>query len=320
MKRVPHGAWRRAKGEGSRFGIPRSTFGIVMLWLVVWLGATAAAPSSAGDAPAHSTGSGQPFDRLRAGAPNLGIEGRASLTLPGPDYRPRPLDDRTELILRVEKIVPLTNGQHRYEFYYMGLEPGAYRLMDFLIRPDGTRPEELGEHSIQVRALLPEEHDGRLNAHFASRFPFIGGYRALLVVLATAWVGGIAAFIYVSRRKPLSAQPVVVAPPLSLAEQIRPLIDAAVIGKLSVDGQAQLERFLIMYWREKLVPTDLRMAESLAQVKQHGEAGALVLALERWLHRPGGMADEEVTACLEPYRQPQPADGLTPPQKEGATG
>ena len=129
MKRVPHGAWRREKGDGSRCGVPRSTFGIVMLWLVVWLGATAAAPSCAGDALAPSTGSGQPFDRLRAGTPNLGIEGRASLTLPGPDYRPRPLDDRTELILRVEKIVPLTNGQHRYDFYYMGLEPGAYRLI-----------------------------------------------------------------------------------------------------------------------------------------------------------------------------------------------
>src|SRR5262245_20367661 len=64
--------------------------------------------------------------RTNALAPNVGIEGHVTVLLPRADYRPRPLDDRTELILRVDSITALTNGQHRYALHYIGLEPGAY--------------------------------------------------------------------------------------------------------------------------------------------------------------------------------------------------
>ncbi|MBK8002226.1 MAG: hypothetical protein IPK15_26940 [Verrucomicrobia bacterium] len=70
----------------------------------------------------------------------IGIEGKASLALPRADYQTRPLDDRTELILRIDKVTPVASNEYRYDFFYMGLEPGAYDLADFLIRPDGTRP------------------------------------------------------------------------------------------------------------------------------------------------------------------------------------
>ena len=255
-----------------------------------------------------------PVPALLPAAPNLGIEGRASVLLPKADYRPRPLDDRTELILRLEKIVPATNGQYAYDFYYLGLEPGLYRLADFLIRPDGTRPDELREQLIQVRARLPDDHDGRLNTHRPSLFPFIGGYRLLLTGLGLLWIGGLATFIYVSRSKPGLVAPAALIQPPSLAERMRPLVEAAAAGQLDVDGQAQLERLLMGYWREKLAPEELRMAEALARLKTHREAGALLRALERWLHRPGGVAAEEIAALLQPYRR-APA-GL---EQEGAT-
>src|SRR5204863_5577058 len=81
---------------------------------------------------------------------NIGIEGKVVVALPKPDYKPRPLDDRMELILRIESVKPLPNNQHNYEFFYMGLEPGDYRLADYLMRPDGSHPDELGDLRIQV--------------------------------------------------------------------------------------------------------------------------------------------------------------------------
>jgi hypothetical protein len=45
------------------------------------------------------------------------------------------------------------------------------------------------------------------------------------------------------------------------------------------------------------------MADALAELKRHIEAGALLRALERWLHRPGGATREEISDLLEPYRQ-----------------
>ena len=241
---------------------------------------------------------------------NIGIEGSVSITLPRADYQPRPLDDRTELILRVERVTMLASNQHRYEFFYMGLEPGAYKLADYLIHFDGTRPDELGDLRIQVRAMLPEDHDGKLNAYVPRVFPFIGGYRVALIALGVLWVGGIAAFIYFSRKKRVVAAPVAVTPPPSFAERLRPLVEQAAAGKLSVEGQANLERLLMGYWREKLNLSELRVAESLAKLKAHAEAGELLRALERWLHRPGGATREEVSSLLQPYRN-SPAPSAT---------
>ena len=234
-------------------------------------------------------------------ARNIGLEGDVTLTLPRNDYRPRPLDDRTELILRIESVTG-TNGQFAYDFHYIGFEAGAYNLADFLIRPDGSRPDEIGNHRLQVQALLPDDHNGQLNAYVPRLFPFIGGYRAFLAVLAAVWVGGIVVFVMRSRKKRTVEAVAVAEVGPSLAERLRPLVEAAAVGKLTTDGQAQLERLLTSYWREKLALPELRMAEALIRLKAHAEAGELLRALERWLHRPGGVSASEVTRLLEPYR------------------
>jgi hypothetical protein len=237
-----------------------------------------------------------------AASRNIGIEGKVTVALPKPDYKPRSLDDRTELILRIESVKPLPNGQHRYELFYMGLEPGSYRLADFLIRPDGTTPDEVGDLRIQVRAMLPDNHDGKLNAYVPRAFPFIGGYRARLGVVTAIWVGGIAAFIIASRKKRIIQAPALIVPQPSFAERLRPLVEDAAAGKLNVEGQAHLERLLMGYWRERLNLPELRMADSLARLKAHAEAGELLRALERWLHRPNGARHEEIAELLQMYR------------------
>jgi hypothetical protein len=237
-----------------------------------------------------------------AGAQSIGIEGRAVLELPAADYQAKPLDDRTELILRIEKVEPIGGGQSRYHFHFIGLEPGAYALADYLIRPDGSRPDEIGEVRLQVQAMLPEEHDGQLNPHLPRPFPFIGGYRAMLIVLAVTWVGGLVAFRLVGRKRTQLVPIAPAEPEPGFAERLRPLVEAAATGQLSIEGQANLERLLMGYWRERLSLPEMRMAEALGRLKQHAEAGALLRAVERWLHQPGAVGASEIKTLLQPYR------------------
>jgi hypothetical protein len=238
----------------------------------------------------------------------IGIEGRVSLDLPRGDYRPRPLDDRTELILRIEAVTNVAANQHRYEFHYMGLEPGAYSLAQYLIHPDGSLAMELSNTLVHVQAVLPLDHDGKLTSYTPGRFPFIGGYRVFLGLVALLWVGGIAGFVISYRKRRVVAVPVVVVPEPSFAERIRPLVEAAAAGKLSLEDKAQLERLMMGFWREKLhLPVEQRMAESLDQLKAHAQAGELLRALERWLHQRAGATAQEVNALLEPYRRVTPS-------------
>jgi hypothetical protein len=83
---------------------------------------------------------------------------------------------------------------------------------------------------------------------------------------------------------------------------MRPYVEAAAAGSLTASGQAELERLMTGYWREKLDLPERRMADILAGLKRHPEAGSLLLALERWLHRPGGASATEINGLLEPYR------------------
>lgn len=232
----------------------------------------------------------------------IGIEGDVQILLDRSDYQPKPLDDRTPLILRIEKITAADGGRFSYDFHYIGFEPGIYPLSDYLIRPDGSPAVEIGGVVVEVRSILPPDHDGKLNSHVPRPFPWFGGYRVMLGGLAVLWMLGLFAFYWFGRRRKIVEVEVITPPPPSYAERMRPLVEAAAAGHLSVTGQAELERLMTGYWREKLALPERRMADSLGALKRHPDAGALLLALERWLHRPGGASREDIDGLLEPYR------------------
>jgi len=233
----------------------------------------------------------------------IGIEGDVAVALPRSDYQPRPLDDRTPLILRVESVKPGSDGRFTYALHYIGLEPGTYQLSDYLVHPDGSLAKEIGGEVVQVRSVLPPDHDGVLNAYVPQPFPWFGGYRMFLGFLALLWLGGIGMFIYLGRNRTPVVVPLPVPPPPTYAQRMQPFVEAAAAGNLSATGQAELERLLTGFWRDKLALPERRMADALAQLKLHPEAGALLRALERWLHHPGGSTREEVSNLLKPYRQ-----------------
>jgi hypothetical protein len=106
-----------------------------------------------------------------------------------------------------------------------------------------------------------------------------------------------------------------VARQVTLAQRLRPLVERARRGELAPAERAELERTLLAYWRRRL---DLggNAAEAMATLRRHEQAGPLIEALERWLHRPSSGADVdadgemggEIGALLAPYESaPEPA-------------
>jgi hypothetical protein len=151
---------------------------------------------------------------------------------------------------------------------------------------------------------LPETHDGMLVEQAASPFGRLGGYKTILIAAGIVWALLLFPLVWRHRKKLAPA----VAPPPSptLADRLRPLVEQAAAGTLSSDGQAQLERMLLNYWRERLNLDALDMAQAIGKLRGHPEAGELLRALESWLHRPKGSARVDVTAVLEPYRDIPP--------------
>lgn len=241
---------------------------------------------------------------VRATPRVIGIEGDVKITLDRADYQPKALDDRTPLILRIETVKPSGDGKHVYDFHYMGFEPGSYLLAEYLVRPDGTIATEIGDLRVEVKSILPPDHNGALNSYMPKPFPWIGGYRMMLGILAALWVIGLFAFVWFGRRKKSIVVVDDTPPPPSYAERMLPFVEAAASGDLTPNGQAQLERLMTGYWREKLgLPEHQRMAESLAAMLRDKDAGSLLRAMERWLHRPGGASAIEINNLLEPYRE-----------------
>ncbi len=231
----------------------------------------------------------------------IGIEEGTRVVLERGDYVPRPLDDRTPLIVRLGGVEEGDDG-FSYRFHFIGFEPGEYRLADYLMHPDGSPADELGERTFEVKTILPDDHDGSLTPYVPGTVPWFGGYRMLLITLGIVWVLGWIALAWFGRRR-RAIDEVPEAPPApSFAQRMRPYLEAAAGGELDTRGQAELERLFTAYWRDRLELPERRMADELAELRGHPEAGELIRALERWLHRPGGATAAEVDALLEPYR------------------
>lgn len=242
--------------------------------------------------------------------PFVGLEGRATVALPRPDYQPRPVDDRTDLILRIENVKPAGTNAWTYDLFFVGLEPRTYALACYLVHPDGTPADELTGVTVRVTSLLPQDHDGALVPTTQRALPWMGGYRLGLALLGAVWIGGLAYFVLANRKKKVPPPPPPIPPP-SLAERLRPLVEAAASGRLDANGQAALERMLMAFWRDRLnLPATLPMPAQLARLKADPEAGALLRSLEEWLHSPRGATPDDVRRVLAPYASiPAPESG-----------
>ncbi|MFT5289849.1 MAG: hypothetical protein ACI8QS_002057 [Planctomycetota bacterium] len=227
------------------------------------------------------------------------------LVLPGTELVAAPGDFRSPIVIRIDSVSP-HGTDLRYDLSWYGLDPGTFNLVDYLGRVDGSTTKDLPEMSVEVLSILPAGLV-KPNALEVVDIPLTASYRPVL------WIGGIlwgGVLLWILRRDSnLKLEQQVDAPPRTLAEALRPLVQSALEGRLTGRERADLELTLIAHWRRKLEWEGLPAADALARLRAHPEAGALLLQLEDWLHRPSSPTDVDLEALLEPYRG-ESSDGV----------
>lgn len=231
----------------------------------------------------------------------VGVAARLEqVVLPGSELEAIPQEDpRTPLMLRIVDAYP-HGSDTRYDLEFYGLEPGTYDLRDFLRRKDGTDMAGLPSLPVEIVSQLPQGH---ILPHELEhrRAPSVGGYRMWLIAGTILWIAGLAAILLIGRqRKTTEASKS--EKPVSVVDCLRPLLDRALQGQLTIEEQAELERLLVDYWRHRLQLDDSDPIEALATIRQHAEAGELLRNVERWLHSPEGVGEVDIAAVLSPYR------------------
>jgi hypothetical protein len=248
-------------------------------------------------AAAREAGARQHLDS----APTVGMPARIEqLVLPGTELEAKPRDDRAAaMIVRLIDVYPHGTA-FRYDIEYVGFEPGERDLRDYLRRKDGSSADDLPPIPVTIRASLSP---GQILPHDpqSGGAPRLGGYRWLLGLGLALWTIGLLVLALRGRRKK-SAALSESARPATLADRLRPLVEAAVAGRLESQKLAELERLLIGYWTRRLGLSHMTPVEALGVLRAHEEAGPLLERLEAWLHRPGGEESVDIPALLEPYR------------------
>jgi len=231
----------------------------------------------------------------------VGMEGLYYLRTRGPALVARPVDDKAPVVLRIADVAQ-DGGSAIYELRYAGMVPGVHDLRDFLERVDGQRLTGLEPILVAVHKALPDNHDGQLVELAVPGLARAWMYRLGLAAVGVLWLLPMAWIVVKRLARRRSAPKPMRAAEETLADQLQPLIEAAVAGQLTTEDQARLELLLIAYWREQLDLSGCSALEALARMRGHPDCGALLAQLERWLHEPPGRHRVDVGAILLPYR------------------
>ena len=220
------------------------------------------------------------------------------LVLPGSELIAAPSTLKSPIALRVLKVWP-HGSQFRYDLEWTGLEAGTFDLAKFLARKDGSASSDLPPVAVEVTTTLAKGmvEPSELPPRAAER---LDGYSTLQITVGVLWGVGLLAILLVGRRFRRPKPTVVVVP--TLADRLRPLVEAVADGKSDTAAQAELERLLVAFWRARLGLAQAKAVDALVAIRQHPEAGALLRQLEAWLHMPTPPANVDWSTLLQPYR------------------
>lgn len=244
----------------------------------------------------------------------VGVRARIEqIVLPGTVVEPAPSDRKTPIAVRVLKVWP-HGSLLRYDLEWSGLEPGKYDLAKFLQHKDGTPAADLPRVEVEVTRTLPY---GRMEPSEPPGVPAprTDGYTQLQIAAGIAWIIGLLAILFVGRKRRRVAAPPPSRP--TLADRLRPLVEAVAADKADSAAKAELERLLLAFWRARLDLREVKAAEAIAVIRRHAEAGALLRQVEAWLHMPTPPAAPDLVGLLAPYRAVT-ADDFTPLPKPAA--
>lgn len=240
-------------------------------------------------------------------SPTTGMLGTIDqIIIPGTELEPKPLPDEiSPMVLRIVQTYP--HGDYmRYDISFFGRIPGRYDLRDYLQRKDGSGMDDVQAIPVSVVPMRPLGDLVRPDVEL-KKTPRVGGYTLLMFLIGALWVIGLLVMIFGFRKKSPEQQTQFVQP-VTLADQLRPLVTQAQSGELSKDGQASLERTLLKVWRKRLGLENADSADAIIQLRKHEEAGGLLRELEKWLHKPGESEEVDVAELLKPYEK-LPAEG-----------
>jgi len=232
---------------------------------------------------------------------SIGTEGVFYLRTSGPALEVKPFEEGGALLIRIADIAR-DEDISIYELRYIGYIAGEYDLRDYLRQLNGTDLSALPPANVSIVSVLPANHDGELRAIRRSPLPFAWPYRILLAGAGLLWLVPLVWWTNqrMANRKRVAKE--AHTPRLSLADQLKPLVEAVLEGRGNPCEQAALERLLLSYWREKLNLNDCSSQRALASMRADPEAGALLRQVDAWLHMPPGRQEIDVPALLAPYR------------------
>lgn len=235
-----------------------------------------------------------------------GIAGSVEVTSTGPRLRADPAQTlASPILVRIAESRPAGEGATTYRIEFIGVVAGTYNLRDALQNEDGSPASALPPLPVNIYTQLPPNHGTDVYGLADPPFRLVGWYREFMVAAAVLWIAvpvAVVARRRLRRRPPPAAAPVV--PPPTLADLLRPLVEAAQARAMTIAERGRLELLLYSYWREHLGITRGTQAEVIAHLRGHPQAGRLLLAVERWLHQPqggGDSPDDDVASLLEPF-------------------
>jgi len=237
----------------------------------------------------------------------VGIEGQILLEWAGKPLEVAPIPNDSPVLVRIASILAGDGDEMVYDLRWIAMLPGEHNLAPLLRHGENDAASNLPSLTISVSSLLKDDHDGGLNQIPGPLSPILGFPKWVLWTIGFGWVLlplSILTLIRFLRKPPEPApQP---EPEPTLAELLRPLVEAALAGKLDDAAKARLERILLAHWREDLDLGSYRHGEGIQKLRAHPEAGILLVTVEQWLHsgRAEAVSAQQLENLLAPYATP----------------
>lgn len=235
-----------------------------------------------------------------------GIAGEVAFNYDGAPIAVRANQTLTSsMLVRLSRVSGEGELPARYRLAFLGGVAGEFDLREYLEHGDGHPIDDLPPLRVRIYSQLPEQIGTDLFSGEHPQFALTSRYRLVLGCVAALWL--LVPVTVVARRvlrRTPPAPTVVIVPRPTVADQLRPLVEAARCDGLSVSEQGRLELLLLMFWRERLGMSEVRLADSIQRLREHPEAGQLLGAVERWLHarnRAAPQPDADVATLLAPY-------------------
>ena len=242
-----------------------------------------------------------PLQDNQSGNPSVGVPGLVEqIVLPGSLLTHEKVDpSEADLVVRVIRSFP-HGDSFRYDISYYGMESGEYDLSKYLVREDGSTTDDLPAIPVQVKSII-KSGQIKPNDLDIGMFGRVGGYFRMVVLGAFIWVAVLLAMIFLARGKKEAAVEQV-SKKLSLADRLRPSIEAAISGNLPAEKHAELERMLFAFWQKRLKLTETEPSAAINQIRNNEESGPLIKQVEQWLHSPAQDSNVDIAELLKPYQ------------------